>query len=124
MDSDNAGNKIYDLATLYGVRTLNIVVSGGDEIDNLIYNLIKTPRFTRRFRPNTGSRLTELLHEPRDSQSASTIEIVLREELQNQVVRAEIKSVSVIPAKGGYAISVSYSDKKLGVIRTFEARVG
>lgn len=100
-----------DVNTRFKINVKPLIVENVDAIQNGIFNCLFTLRGTRAWRPDFGSNLILLLQEPADANTATKIELEIKQNLQRWELRINVNQVQVnlLPTGDGYKVNIYYT---------------
>ena len=101
-----------DVNSLVSINSKGDLISDVDAINNSLYNLLNCPIGTRLMRPDYGTRLSQLIYEPCDAQTAQTIEMSILQSIEQWEPRIQINPrssrVTTLPGGNGFKIVIDY----------------
>lgn len=99
-----------------------IPLKDADAVKRSVRNLVLTGIYERLFQPKLGSGITQLLFEPINPLTQTSIEVAIKDVLRQHEKRATILSVvvNVSPDENGYEVTLTFSVDQLSEILTVD----
>jgi len=109
-----------DINSNLGINAKPELLSGMDDINNSIQNILQCPVGTRPWQRDYGSRLYEMLQEPVDAITATSIEMGVVQAIQRWEPRIKLDSantrVSALSDNTGYNVEIAYTIIQSGIV--------
>ena len=118
MPAERISKGFKDISAIFEVNPLNddlIALKNANAIARSIRNLIFTNRGDKPFKPFLGSRVTEMLFDPMDPMSSTSIKAEIERTINSFEPRVKLEKVTVTPDYDGNQYDVVLKYQIIGI---------
>ena len=118
MPAERISKGFKDISAIFEVNPLNddlIALKNANAIARSIRNLIFTNRGDKPFNPFLGSRVTEMLFDPMDPMSSTSIKAEIERTINSFEPRVNLQKVKVTPDYDGNQYNVDINYQIIGI---------
>ena len=118
MPAERISKGFKDISAIFEVNPLNddlIALNNANAIARSVRNLIFTNRGDKPFKPFLGSRVTEMLFDPMDPMSSTSIKAEIERTINSFEPRVKLEKVTVTPDYDGNQYDVVLKYQIIGI---------